>query len=133
MKKKDIPQDEINLSIKNMREVYYVEDENGNYSTGLSTGWNPKKVALDLTIDRIHQQLKEIKEEITAKRLSPIYYFMIQQRMDVSILAGYMKKPRWIVKRHFKFKNFKKLKDSVLIKYASVFEIDIKQLTDFNE
>ncbi len=47
MKKQDLPQDESNLKSANMTEVLYVTDENNNYTTANSTGWEAKKAALD--------------------------------------------------------------------------------------
>lgn len=133
MKKKEIPQDKSSLEGKDMREIYYVEDDDGNYSTGLSTGWNPKKVALDLTLERIEEQLKSIIEEIKVYHKSPIYYFMIKCRMDVAVLSSYMKQSRWKTKRHLKYNVFQKLSSSQLEKYATIFDIDVNQLTNFNE
>lgn len=133
MKKKDIPQDESSLNSKNLRELYYVEDESGNYSTGLSTGWEPKKIALDLTLERIAHQLEEIKLQIQQKKWSPIQYFMVKTRMDIGILSSYVNKPRWLVKRHCKYTHFNRLSTSTLQKYADVFEINIDKLTHFNE
>ncbi len=44
MKKQDLPQDESNLKSANMTEVLYVTDENDNYTTANSTGWDAKKL-----------------------------------------------------------------------------------------
>ena len=51
MKKEEIPQDESNLSKSNVKELCYATDENGNYTTGLSTGWEPKTIALENSIN----------------------------------------------------------------------------------
>ena len=47
MKKQDLPQDESNLKSANMTEVLYVTDENDNYTTANSIGWEAKKAALE--------------------------------------------------------------------------------------
>ena len=47
MKKEDIPQDP--SALRNItKEVSYAVDENGNYITELSTGWDVKIKALDV-------------------------------------------------------------------------------------
>jgi|SRR5690554_141487 len=133
MKKDEIPQDPSKLENKNMKELCYAIDENGEYSTGLSSGWEPKSIALDLTIDNLNQQIEEAKQDVLNGLKSPIVYFMLLSKMDVGVLSSYMGRSKWIIKRHFKPKNFKKLKKSTLEKYADVFEIDVNQILNFNE
>jgi hypothetical protein len=133
MKKDEIPQDASKLENKNMKELCYAVDERGNYSTGLSSGWEPKSIALDLTMDNLNQQIEEAKQEVLNGTKSPLFYFMIQSKMDLGVLASYMGKYKWIVKRHFKPGVFKKLKNSTLIKYADIFETDVKKIRNFNE
>lgn len=133
MRKDEIPQDRSKLEDKNIREVYYVVDEDGKYTTGLSTGWEAKSIALDLTMENLNQQIEEAKQEVLKGSKSPIYYFMWREKMDEGILASYVGKFKFVVKRHFKPKVFKKLSDKTLKKYAEVFNVDIEQLTNFNE
>lgn len=132
MKKDSIPQDESSLASKDMKEVCYAVDENGEYSTALSTGWKPKTIALEVTMNDLNERIENAKELVLKGKKSPIVYFMELSRMDWSILASYMGKPKWIIKRHAKPKVFKKLKDTVIKKYAEVFEIEVNELTDFN-
>ena len=133
MRKDDIPQDDSKLSDKSMKELCYAVDKNGNYTTGLSTGWEAKSIALDLTIKNLDQQIEEAKNEVLKGQKSPIYYFMIREKMDIGILAGYMSRPKWIIKRHFKPHVFEKLKKSTVKKYADIFSVDETKLTNFNE
>lgn len=133
MKKDEIPQDESKLVDKNMKELCYAVDKDGKYSTGLSSGWEPKSIALDLTMDLLNQQIEEARQDVLNNKVSPIYYFMLLSKMDIGILASYVGRAKWIVKRHFKPRVFKKLKDSTLNKYAEVFEIDVNKILNFNE
>lgn len=133
MKKDSIPQDESSLASKDMKEVCYAVDENGEYSTALSTGWKPKTIALEVTMNDLNERIENAKKSVLDGKKSPIVYFMELSRMDWSILASYMGKPKWIIKRHAKPKVFKQLKDTVIKKYAEVFEIEVNELTDFNE
>jgi len=133
MKQEDIPQDHSTLSQKNMRELCYAVGKNGKYSTGLSTGWEPKSIALDLTLEAINKQAEIAKQEVYDGKKSPLYYFMIVSKMDLGILAGYMGKSKWRIKRQQKPSVFKKLNDSKLQAYADVFDIAIEKIKHFNE
>ncbi|NMR35120.1 hypothetical protein HIO71_13070 [Chryseobacterium aquaticum] len=132
MKKQDIPQDESNLKSANMTEVLYVTDENNNYSTANSIGWEAKKAALDESMALINERIQQAKEDVANNLVSPIIYFMEFNKMDLSVLASYMGMWQWTVKRHAKPKNFKKLSDSTLKKYADTFGISVDELKNFD-
>ena len=54
MRKEEVPQDIGNLSKSNMKELVYATDQEGNYTTSLSSGWEPKTIALSNSIDEIN-------------------------------------------------------------------------------
>ncbi len=132
MKKQDLPQDESNLQSANMTEVLYVTDENDNYTTANSIGWDAKKAALDESMELINERIEEAKQNVANNLVSPIVYFMELNKMDVQVLAAYVDMWQWTVKRHAKPKIFKKLSDSTLKKYADAFEISVEELKKFN-
>ena len=131
MKKEEVPQDKGNLSNKNMKELVYATDEKGNYTTALSTGWEPKTIALSNSIEEISERIALEKTQVENNEVSPIVYFMEYSRMDVAILSSYMGIWQWRVKRHFKPKVFAKLSDKILQKYAETFNISIAELRNF--
>ena len=131
MKKEEVPQDKGNLSNKNMKELVYATDEKGNYTTALSTGWEPKTIALSNSIDEISERIAAAKVQVENKEVSPIVYFMEHSRMDLAILSSYVGMWQWRVKRHFKPKVFAKLSDKILQKYAETFNISIDELRNF--
>ncbi len=131
MKKEEVPQDKGNLSDKNMKELVYATDENGNYTTTLSTGWEPKTIALSNSIDEIAERIAIAKTQVENNEASPIVYFMEHARMDLAILSSYVGMWQWRVKRHFKPRIFAKLSDKVLQKYAETFHISINDLKNF--
>jgi hypothetical protein len=131
MKKEEVPQDKGNLSNKNMKELVYATDEKGNYTTALSTGWEPKTIALSNSIDEISERIATAKVQVENKEVSPIVYFMEHSRMDLAILSSYAGMWQWRVKRHFKPKVFAKLSDKILQKYAETFNISIDELRNF--
>jgi hypothetical protein len=128
MKKSEVPQDKSNLESANFRELCYAVDENGEYTTAHTTGWDPKTIALDNAIEDIHQRVEDAKNRVQNNQTSPIEYYMEFHKMDLPILASYVGIWQWRVKRHFKPKVFHKLSNKILQKYADVFEITIDQL-----
>ena len=99
MKKQDLPQDESNLKSANMTEVLYVTDENDNYTTANSTGWDAKKAALDESMELIHERIEEARQNVANNKVSPIVYFMELNKMDLGVLAAYVGIWQWRVKR----------------------------------
>jgi hypothetical protein len=131
MKKEEVPQDEGNLSKSNMKELIYATDEKGNYTTTLSTGWEPKTIALTNSIEEINERIAIAKSQVKNGEASPIVYFMELEKMDPVILASYVGMWKWRVKRHFKPKVFEGLSDRILQKYAAAFNISIADLKNF--
>lgn len=132
MKKQNLPQDESSLQAANMTELLYVTDENDNYTTANSIGWDAKKAALDESMELINERIEEAKKNVANKIVSPIIYFMEFNKMDFQVLAAYVDKWQWTVKRHAKPNTFKKLSDSTLKKYADAFGISVDELKNFD-
>lgn len=131
MKKEQVPQDEGNLSKSNMKELIYATDEKGNYTTALSTGWEPKTIALTNSIEEINERVAAAKNQVKNGEASPIVYFMEFHKMDPVILSSYVGIWKWRVKRHFRPKIFARLSDKILQKYADAFAISIDELKNF--
>ncbi|ALR32395.1 MULTISPECIES: hypothetical protein [Chryseobacterium] len=132
MKKQDLPQDESNLKSANMTEVLYVTDENDNYTTANSIGWEAKKAALEESMELINERIEEAKQNVANNIVSPIIYFMELNKMDLQVLSAYVGMWQWRVKRHAKPKIFKTLSESVLKKYADAFGISVDELKNFD-
>lgn len=132
LKKEEVPQDESKLETANIREMCYALDENGEYTTELSTGWDPKTIALNNALQEIKERVEHAKQRVQNNETSPIEYYMELHKMDVPILASYAGFWQWTVKRHFKPYVFNKLGLKKLQKYADVFEISIDKLKNIN-
>ncbi|MBF4515241.1 hypothetical protein IRZ71_02760 [Flavobacterium sp. ANB] len=128
MEKEKVPQDKGNLTKNNLKELLYATDENGDYTTTLSSGWEPKTIALSNSIDDIKERIAEAKLQVETGESSPICYYMEVNKMDITILASYVGLWKWRVKRHFKPNVFAKLNDKTLQKYADAFEISVQEL-----
>lgn len=131
MKKEEVPQDKGNLSKSNLKELIYATDEKGDYTTALSSGWEPKTIALSNSIDEINERIALAKKQVLNGEVSPIVYFMEVHKMDIGILASYVGLWKWRVKRHFKPTVFAKLNEAILRKYASTFDITLEELKNF--
>lgn len=128
MKKGEVPQDESKLETANIREMCYAIDENGEYTTELSTGWDPKTIALNNALEQIKERAENAKKRVLNNETSPLEYYMELSKMDIPLLASYVGFWQWQVKRHFKPSVFKRLSSKKLQKYADIFEISVDQL-----
>ena len=70
MKENEVPQDKSNLSTVNLKELCYAVDENGEYTTALSTGWEPKTIALENSIQDINERIEIAKQNVKKPRLT---------------------------------------------------------------
>ena len=130
MKKEELPQDKSALEVMT-RELLYVKNSDGKYTTGLSTGWDIKKEALDSAWDDIKERVEQARIAVKNGEKSPVYYFMELRLMDLTVLSGYTGFWKFTIKRHFKPSVFQKLSKEKLTAYAKIFDISINELKDF--
>ena len=128
MKETEVPQEE--GALRDLKELCYVTDEEGNYTTRLSSGWEVKNVALEASLGRLQEQIDEAKTNVIAGRKSPIVYYMLLNRMDWAVLADAMHCWQWVIKRHAKPSVFKKLSPKTLQQYAEIFNISVEDLVN---
>ncbi|MBI3517849.1 MAG: hypothetical protein HY062_00640 [Bacteroidetes bacterium] len=131
MKKEDVPQDPSAL-VGVTRDVCYVKDKDGKYTTDLSIGWDVKKQALDNAWDDIKERVADAATQVKKGEISPVFYFMELKLMDLTLLSSYTGFWKWTIKRHFKPSVFKSLSESKLNIYAKAFDISIDELKNFN-
>lgn len=132
MKEKEVPQDDANMMQGKFREPVYSLDEDGNYTTVRSVGWDPKNAVMQQAWDNINEKVEETKQKVINGQLSPIAYYMEKNIMDISLLSKYMGLWKWTVKKHLKPKNFNKLSEDLILQYADIFNITPEQLKDIN-
>ena len=126
MKKDQVPQEKSNFT-----DFFYAVDENGEYTTAKSSGWEPKTISLKIAMAVVNYRNERSRQRVAEGKASAIEYDMEKNRMDVSILSGYVGFWKWRVKRHLKPGVFKKLSDKTLKKYADVFEVELSELKNF--
>jgi len=130
----EVPQDELHYKDRDkIKKLVYAVDKNGQYTGVGSKGWEAENIATKQAWDVIEEELKETEAKVKNGELSPIAYFMLKKLMDVNILARYVGKWQWQVKRHLKPKGFKNLSDKMIAKYAAVFNISTTELINFGK
>jgi hypothetical protein len=132
MKKEELPQDKCALE-KMTRELLYVKNDDGTYTTGLSTGWDVKKDALDNAWNDIHERIKDAEQAVRNEEKSPVYYFMELKLMDLSLLSDYTGFWKFTIKRHFKPAIFKTLSEKKLTIYSKAFGITVPELKNLKD
>ena len=126
MEKRDIPQDDKILDGK--RIACYVLEEDGKYVIGKSAGWDAVNIANIQAWEHIYEKIDQVAKEITDGKKSVLAFYMEKDQMDVSLLAKYVKLPKWRVRRHLKPSVFRSLKPDLLVRYAAVFRITVDEL-----
>ena len=110
------------------KEICYALDDNGEYTTVKSTGWEVKATALDVAWQDIEKKTAEAKQKVLNGEASPLLYFMHLRIMNVTILSAYTGFWKWTIKQHLRPSVFKALSEKKLAKYAALFEVTIEEL-----
>lgn len=130
MKAKEVPQDDADMMRGIFKEPVYSVDEDGNYTTVRSVGWDPKNAVMQQAWDNINEKVEVIRQRVLDGELSPVAYYMEKQIMDVGLLSKYMGLWKWKVKKHLKQKYFEKLPEDIIRKYANIFDLTPAELKD---
>ena len=130
MKAKDVPQDDANMMQGKWKDPIYTLDKDGNYTTSYSLGWESKNAVMLHAWEEIKDKVENVKQKVLAGELSPLAYHLEKNIMDVGLLASYVGKWKWTVKKHLKPKYFNKLSDEMLEKYAREFKLTKTEFTD---
>lgn len=130
MKDKEVPQDDANMLQGKFKEPVYSLDESGNYTTVKSVGWAPKNAIMQQAWDNINEKVEQTRQKVINGELSPLAFYMEKNMMDTKLLAQYMGFWNWTVKKHLKPKNFKKLSDEIVNKYAEVLDVTPEELKE---
>jgi hypothetical protein len=133
MKIKEVPQDNIKTFKGFGTKAMYAVDENGQYATIPTSGWEVEEVVLRDVIDDFAKLAEEAKSRVIKGNTSPIEYYMNKHFMDLPALAAGMSLTKWRVKRHFNPKVFNKLNNEMLQRYAEFFNLDTADLKNFKE
>lgn len=130
----EVPQDGLDYKGRGeLKKLMYATGKDGKYTGVGSVGWEAENTATKQAWDEVEETQKETKAAVLAGILSPVAYFMQQSLMDLPLLASYMGKWPWTIKRHLKPKGFAALSEPTLAAYAKVFNISIEELKNFGK
>lgn len=127
MKQENVPQDNIKIFHGEKKAIYSL-GQNNQYTKTASSGWEVEEVVNLQAVEEFNRLAQEALTGFKAGKISPIGYFMNKNRMDLMTLAQHTGFFQWSIKRHFQPKNFNKLSQKKLQKYADVFNISTKEL-----
>lgn len=132
MQLNQVPQDERNVKDgKSLHKLVYATDTTGAYTGIKSAGWEAENLAMQQAWEEIDRNLAAVAEQVYEGKLSPVAYFMHKNLMDIQLLASYMGKWQWQIKRHLNPKVFWRLSYLVLERYAGIFKITVDELRTF--
>jgi hypothetical protein len=133
VKTTDVPQDLEYFKDNVIRDVMYAVDDEGRYTGVLSDGWSVKNDALSAVWDDIREQCEVIRQQVLRHEVSPLAYHLKKQLQTVGMLAAYAEVPKRMVKKHLKYKEFIKIDDETLQKYADALRITTDELKRADE
>lgn len=130
MKTNEVPQDDADMMRGKWKDPIYTVDEDGKYITSYSLGWDAKNAVMQQAWDNINEKVEQVRQRVLDGELSPIAYYMEKNIMDVGLLAKYIGIWKWKAKRHLKQNHFIRLDDTLLAKYADIFDLTTEELKD---
>lgn len=133
MKVEDVPQDLKYYKNSVVRDVDYAVDNNGHYQTVISGGWTPKNDALEVTLEEIDNDAREVLEKVRNGKTSLLEYYAVKNLMPIGLLSSYTGIPKRVIKKHLIPENFSKLSMDQLTVYAEALRITVNQLTSLPE
>jgi hypothetical protein len=133
MKKEEVPQDGNNMHEGTFKQLFYATDNEGKYVPVTSVGWEPENVAMQQAWEEVHARVEKARQLVLSGEISPISYYMEKNIMDLTLLASYVSKFQWQVKRHMKPAVFKNLSERTLQRYAAAFKITVDELKHIKE
>jgi len=131
MHKKDVPQD--GGVIDPLQNAIYAVDDDGNYVTVPSVGWDVSNGASIQAAEEIHFKILAGIEAAKRGRLSPLGVHLIAHEMNAAGLAK-VSGVSWLkVKLHLRPWFFNRISEADAKRYAEVFDIDPSKLREFPE
>ena len=127
MKNNDAPQDQ-STAFEGEKKPLYVLNDEGQYTTVLSSGWDAEEVVLDQAIAQFQIPCELARKRVEQGLSAPLEYHMYQRRMDISVLAQSTGFFQWQIRRHLKPKIFSRLSAKKLTRYQEALGLTNEQL-----
>jgi len=122
---------EANATLEGVQKVMYAKNDQGEFER-YNYGSSVEEFATKIAVEEYELLKQECLEQIKQGITSPIAYFMYENRMDLPTLSSAVGMFQFRVKRHLRMSVFQKMSDTLLEKYAEVFNINLQELKDFH-
>ena len=122
-----VPQDNIS-TLANHKKAIYATCETGAYGIVASSGWEVEEEVTRQALKELERLSREAYLKVLSGEVSPLYFHMYDQRMDLQVLAQTTGIFKWRLKRHFKPKVFAELSQTMLERYASALGLSVDEL-----
>lgn len=110
------------------RELFYGFDKERGFTRELSYQNQSNQVIIRQSWDALEKRLEQLQEVVISGKVSPIVYYMEKMLMELPMLSAYMGLNRLRVRWHMTPAGFRRLKPSMLERYARLFEITVEEL-----
>lgn len=127
MKQEDVPQ-EGNKTLAGVKKAVYALNENGDYETVASKGWEVEEIVTSQAVEEFERLANEALERAQKGEASVLEYHMYKNRMDLALLSQTTGFFKWTIKRDFKIDKFHKISDERALTYAEVMGISVDEL-----
>ncbi|MEI6900657.1 MAG: hypothetical protein WCL00_12330 [Bacteroidota bacterium] len=112
--------------------IIYVERENGEFGPMQTGSYLTRNYLSDYEEKRVHLE-NSLKDGIKKRENSAINYYMVLEELTLSELAARVGLRKRKVKKHLEYQGFQAIKETVLVRYADVFNVEVKQLLELME
>jgi len=127
VEKDQVPQ-EGNATLSGERKAVYALGEDGHYTLVPSAGSSVEETVTSQALAEFARLRDEALERAGRGEASPLEVHMYDRRMDPLTLAQSVGMFTWRVKRHLKYRHFRRLKPALLARYAEALGIDVDTL-----
>lgn len=106
-----------------LHTLNYRANDSGQIGTETHDSWQPVNEVNQQAWEEIERHIRQATDKIASGRASCLYYYMVANQMNPSLLASYTRQPLWKVYLHLRPFFFNRLSSEQLAPYATVFQV----------
>jgi len=115
----NVPQDN-SSTYGEMKKAIYASTKEGKIKSVGSSGWDAEEIVTKQAIDELEEARMKALKEVQKGKKSPLYYYMYEIRMDLTVLSQSTGFFKWTIKRDFEPRVFLKISQKRLLAYSDV-------------
>jgi hypothetical protein len=123
----EVPQ-EGNRTLGNHRKALYARDATGRMVLVASRGSEIDETVTLQAVQRLNAFAEAARRRCLAGQTAPLEVWMWTQRMDLALLSQVTGIWQWRILRHFRPRNFARLKPALQQRYAQALGLRVEQL-----